>query len=91
MPLFPISNISMNSNGSKLAKSKKWEEYIKNSVYVRNMENTFHKFGKFHKNVLQLYMCNLLIISGIWIHYIFVLSKKAQIIKLENGMEVNAK
>ena len=46
-------------------------------------KNTFYKFGKFHKKILQLYACYLRKITRIWIHYLFIL------IKLENGIQLN--
>lgn len=52
-------------------------------------KNTFHKFGKFHKKILQLYraICekSLEYESITYLSY----QKKAEIIKLKNGIQLN--
>ena len=64
--------------------------YTKKTIHLPRMwKNTFHKFGKFHQKMLQLYTCNLRKITRIRIHYSYVVSKKAEIIKLENGIKLN--
>lgn len=49
----------MNINGSRLAKPNNGKTYAKNNTSVKKVVNTFHKFGKFSLNILQLYACNL--------------------------------
>ena len=72
-------DISMNSNGSRPVKPNKWDGIRKKTIHLPRMwKNTFHKFGKFHQKILQLYTRNLRKITRIRIHYSYVVSKKSR-------------
>ena len=89
-PLCPKCNISMNSNGSRPAKPNKWEGIRKKQyicpecgkTHFTSFENFIKRYSNYTRSICEK---SLEYESITYLSY----QKKAEIIKLENGIQLN--
>ncbi len=83
-------SILMNSNGSIVAKPNKWENICKQYILFKLWKNTLNELREFYKRDFQI-MPWLICEKSTEYESIAYLSyqKKAELIKLENGIKLN--